>query len=135
MSTVPPPNRHAAASWVEKADEDIEAAELCLGAGLRLANVAAFHAQQAAEKLLKALIASTGSEPPRTHDLPELTERATASLSEVRALTDHIEGITSWAVVPRYPSQGDTPPPTVAEIGAMLLLIKQLRTFVTATAS
>ena len=48
------PNRHSANSWIAKADEDIDTVDLCLSAGGRLANVAAFHTQQAAEKLLKA---------------------------------------------------------------------------------
>ena len=43
------PSRHSANSWISKADEDIAAVELCLAAGERMANVAAFHAQQAAE--------------------------------------------------------------------------------------
>ena len=82
MSTAPPPNRHAALSWIAKADEDIDAVDLCLATGHRLANIAAFDAQQAAEKLLKALIASTGSEPPRTHDLAELTYQAPENRTE-----------------------------------------------------
>lgn len=49
-----PPNRHSATAWIAKADEDIDAASLCLGTGERMTNVAAFHTQQAAEKLLKA---------------------------------------------------------------------------------
>ncbi len=57
-----PRSRHSANSWISKADEDIEAAELCLTVGERMANVAAFHAQQAAEKLLKALISAAGIE-------------------------------------------------------------------------
>lgn len=52
-----PPSRHSANSWIGKADEDIDAADLCLVAGGRVSNVAAFHTQQAAEKLLKGLIA------------------------------------------------------------------------------
>ena len=132
---MPPPNRHPALSWIAKADEDIEAVELCLTAKDRLTNVAAFHAQQAAEKLLKVLIASTGGEPPRTHDLSELTERASASLPEVRVLAERIEGITSWAVLTRYPSLGDTPPPTAVEIEAMLHPIRQLRGFAAGKAS
>jgi HEPN domain-containing protein len=74
---VPKPlNRHSANSWIATADEDIDTVDLCLSAGWRLANIAAFHTQQAAEKLLKALIAMAGIEPPRVHDLAELTDLA-----------------------------------------------------------
>ncbi len=121
------PNRHSANSWIAKADEDIDTVDLCLSAGGRLANVAAFHTQQAAEKLLKALIAMAGIEPPRVHDLAELTDLAGKAKSDVRTLAEKIETITSWAVLTRYPSHGDTPPPTTGEIADALRLVKQLR--------
>ncbi len=121
------PNRHSANSWIAKADEDIDTVDLCPSAGGRLANVAAFHTQQAAEKLLKALIAMAGIEPPRVHDLAELTDLAGKAKSDVRTLAEKIETITSWAVLTRYPSHGDTPPPTTGEIADALRLVKQLR--------
>jgi HEPN domain-containing protein len=114
------PNRHSANSWIAKADEDIDTVDLCLSAGGRLANVAAFHTQQAAEKLLKALIAIAGIEPPRVHDLAELTDLAGEAKSDVRTLSENIETITSWAVLTHYPSHGDTPPPTTGEIADAL---------------
>jgi HEPN domain-containing protein len=114
------PNRHSANSWIAKADEDIDTVDLCLSAGGRLANVAAFHTQQAAEKLLKALIAIAGIEPPRVHDLAELTDLAGEAKSDVRTLAENIETITSWAVLTHYPSHGDTPPPTTGEIADAL---------------
>jgi len=117
------PNRHSANSWIAKADEDIDTVDLCPSAGGRLANVAAFHTQQAAEKLLKALIAMAGIEPPRVHDLAELTDLAGKAKSDVRTLAEKIETITSWAVLTRYPSHGDTPPPTTGEIADALRLV------------
>ncbi len=53
-----------------------------------------FHAQQAAEKLLKAAVRAGGGEPPMTHRLAELLDLLTdmgvhvpAELAEVRTLT------------------------------------------------
>ena len=86
----------------------------------------------APEKLLKALIASTGTEPPRVHDLAELAELATVDFPAAQVLTTQIEEITSWAVVTRYPSRGDTPLPTRHEIATMFPLITQLRAIVAA---
>jgi HEPN domain-containing protein len=100
-----------------------------------LANVAAFHSQQAAEKLLKALIAMAGIEPPRVHGLAELTDLAGKAKSDVRTLAEKIETITSRAVLTRYPSHGDTPPPTMGEIADSLRLAKQLRALATKAAS
>ena len=42
--------------WLERASEDIRAAEVLLAEG-GLANVVCFHAQQAAEKFLKGFLA------------------------------------------------------------------------------
>jgi HEPN domain-containing protein len=130
-----PPSRHSAAAWIAKADEDIEAADLCLGAGDRMANVAAFHAQQAAEKLLKALIATAGIEPPRVHDLMELNDLAVDAAPDIGRLSESIEAITPWAILTRYPTHGDTPPPTPVEVADALALVKQLRALVAKTAS
>src|SRR5260370_1085033 len=79
-----------------------------------MANVAAFHSQQAAEKLLKALISTSSIEPPRVHDLAELSDVATKARPDVQPLAEKIESITSWAVLTRYPSHGDTVPPAPA---------------------
>jgi HEPN domain-containing protein len=130
-----PPSRHSAGAWIAKADEDIDAAILCLGTGERMTNVAAFHTQQAAEKLLKALIAMAGIEPPRVHDLAELNDLAAGTAPGIGRLSDAIETITSWAVLTRYPARGDTPPPTSGEIGDVLSLVKQLRALVAQAAS
>jgi hypothetical protein len=45
----------------------------------------------------------------------------------VRTLAEKIETITSRVVLTRYPSHGDTPPPTMGEIADALRLVKQLR--------
>lgn len=95
-----------------------------------MANVAAFHTQQAAEKLLKALIAMAGIEPPRVHDLAELNDLVAGVAPDAGRLSESIETITSWAILTRYPTHGDTPPPTLAEVADALALVKQLRAFV-----
>ncbi len=124
------PSRHSAAAWIAKADEDIDAANLCLGTGDRMVNVAAFHTQQAAEKLLKALIAMAGIEPPRVHDLAELNDLVAGVAPDAGKLSESIETITSWAILTRYPTHGDTPPPTSVEVADLLSLVKQLRALV-----
>lgn len=95
-----------------------------------MVSVAAFHTQQAAEKLLKALLASAGIEPPRVHDLTELNDRVANVAPDAARLFESIETITSWAVLTRYPTYGDTPPPTRLEVADAFALVKRLRTFV-----
>lgn len=56
-------------AWLEKVDADLLAIENNLVAPRIPWSVVAFHAQQAAEKVLKAFLVSTGDTVPRTHDL------------------------------------------------------------------
>lgn len=59
--------------WLDKADEDLKVCEELLDKeGFR--NAVAFHAQQAAEKYLKALWEYFGIEVIKTHDLYFLRE-------------------------------------------------------------
>src|SRR5206468_3160933 len=62
-------------TWMQKVEEDLLAIESIL-AGSRIPwAVVAFHAQQAAEKSLKALLVSRGDTVPHTHDLEALIIR------------------------------------------------------------
>ncbi|MDO3377844.1 HEPN domain-containing protein [Geoalkalibacter halelectricus] len=61
----------AAREWLAKAREDFLAVER-LADDDGLSNVAAFHAQQCAEKSLKAVLEASGQKVPRTHDLIRL---------------------------------------------------------------
>lgn len=56
--------------WLRNASEDLRSAEILLKEGLY--NMTCFHAQQASEKLFKALIAVHHREIPRIHNLNRL---------------------------------------------------------------
>jgi HEPN domain-containing protein len=56
-------------AWVEKAEEDFALARAALRRKKPLVTGACFHAQQCAEKYIKALLVSKGAEFPKTHDL------------------------------------------------------------------
>jgi HEPN domain-containing protein len=49
-----------------------------------------FHAQQCAEKYLKALLLQAGSEPPKTHDLRLLLQRLPADLAILFRMEDMV---------------------------------------------
>ncbi len=93
--------------WLRYASEDVATARVTL-AGKRWA-AASFHAQQAAEKAIKALWVERKSlEPPRTHDLVRLAE-------EMGLPSDWLEEIDTLSrvyLLSRYPgaSAEDTPP-------------------------
>jgi HEPN domain-containing protein len=58
--------------WVEKAEQDLGAAQHLLAQRAPYPNVIAFHAQQAAEKLIQAYLTFHQAEFPKTHDLGRL---------------------------------------------------------------
>jgi HEPN domain-containing protein len=56
-------------AWVTRAEEDFALARAALRRKQPLASGACFHAQQCAEKYMKALLISKGADFPKTHDL------------------------------------------------------------------
>ncbi|MDT8442421.1 MAG: HEPN domain-containing protein [Desulfuromonadales bacterium] len=65
------------AEWVRAAELDLLAVERLLG-DFRLSAILAFHVQQVAEKLFKALLEEHDTEPPKTHSLLALYKRVIA---------------------------------------------------------
>ena len=61
-----------------------------------------FHAQQAAEKLLKAALFLAGAVPPRTHNLTQLMDLATDSGLQLPATCEALRWLTPYAVLYRY---------------------------------
>ncbi|MCP4452385.1 MAG: HEPN domain-containing protein [Planctomycetes bacterium] len=66
-----------------------------------------FHAQQAAEKALKALLVSLNLEFPRTHNIGTLLDLLHEAVS-VPSEVEEAASLTDYAVMTRYP--GDTEP-------------------------
>jgi len=107
------------------ADEDLRVAEVILPQAF--IGSACFHAQQAAEKALKAYLAWLSEEEiPKAHDLTQLStlivQRGGLEPPErgLRVLNQH-------AVAARYP---EVPPPTHAEAAAAVELAEELLAFV-----
>ncbi len=67
-----------ARDWLERADLDLRLAERALRIPPALAGGAAYHAQQAAEKALKAFLAAHNEPFPHTHNLTVLLPRCQA---------------------------------------------------------
>ena len=89
--------------WFIKAAEDLQIAVLAMTAKTPLIEPAAYHCQQAAEKLFKGLLVGKAIDVPRTHDL----ERLAALLVEpYQEFADDIQALailSPWSVVTRYP--------------------------------
>jgi len=86
--------------WLRKASSDVVA----MNATLRAAayDGACFHAQQAAEKYLKAYLTQREIAFPYTHNLAHLTELCASVDPVFQSLTALVAGLTPYAVRSRY---------------------------------
>jgi HEPN domain-containing protein len=91
----------AAAEWLRYAHGDLDAARVLLGADVP-PRTAAWHAQQAAEKAMKAVLVALGHDVPRTHDLLDLARRVAPTVPGLPS-TESLAELSVHAVQPRYP--------------------------------
>jgi len=92
--------------WVEKAEGDFATANRELRA--RKApnyDAACFHAQQCAEKYLKAFLQEEGIPYGKTHNLIGLLETFEVRDSSWEGLRPDLEALTVYAVIFRYPGE------------------------------
>lgn len=115
--------------WIAIAEQDLRVARLCLREGEMAP--AAYHCQQVAEKLVKALLTQVGEPFRRTHDLFELTAQARPYFPEfeqpLRILADY--GV--WAFLYRYPFPDQTRAVAAEDVAAALSLLEPFSTSVT----
>ncbi len=94
------------AEWIAKAEGDYEAAGLLLRARKHPNyDAACFHAQQCAEKYLKARLTEGGVAFPRTHSLTALLHLLVPSRPEWAELKPDAAQLTAYAVEFRYPGK------------------------------
>ena len=86
---------------LEKARRDLKAACSLLDEE-DILDIVCFHAQQAAEKALKALLLAHGVAYPYRHDLDELLELMPEAHDELLAMRDQITALTPFATAERY---------------------------------
>jgi HEPN domain-containing protein len=90
-------------AWIAKATEDWRVASILLAQPDPIHDAVAFHCQQAAEKLLKAVLVARAENPPRTHDLEALFDLVAPGREPSTELADALGYLTAFAVMPRYP--------------------------------
>jgi HEPN domain-containing protein len=89
--------------WIDKAEGDYRALS-ALGSQLDpVWDIICYHAQQTAEKYLKAWLHEQGVEFPRTHDLEVLTKLCLTSLQEIAVLLDDLRMLSIFGTEIRYP--------------------------------
>ena len=88
--------------WLRYAEADLNLARMPLPEGTMHEQLC-FHAQQAAEKALKAVLVSLGSDFPYTHDLRILTEIISRQIAISPSVARCAGLLTPYAVPFRYP--------------------------------
>ena len=89
--------------WLAKAGEDYDLVVSLLRRKRVPANTLAFHAQQAAEKYLKAVLQERGIRFARTHDLVALLSLLGADAGSLPLLADDLRRLSGYAVIARSP--------------------------------
>jgi HEPN domain-containing protein len=110
------------ADWLRYARSDLELASVTRPDEVLFEGLC-FHAQQAAEKALEAVLIANGIPPPKTHNIRTLLDL----LSQVMVAPQEIEdsaGLADYAVTSRYP--GDFEPVNEEEYKGALRLAKSV---------
>ncbi len=88
---------------------------------------AAYHCQQAAEKLLKGFLVRDNIDFRRTHDLDRLGHAVAGRFPAALPLVASMRPWTTWGVAYRYPGEAEPEPePSVEELYEALELISSL---------
>lgn len=95
-------SRELAALLLRKAAQDEYALEKLAADPGAPEEIIGFHAQQAIEKMLKAVLALAAIRYPRTHDLTELLDLVRKQGFEVPPQLEDVEALSSFAVGFRY---------------------------------
>ena len=119
-----------AAILIEAAEKDISALGGMFDVSIFADEIFGFHAQQAAEKLLKAWIAILGVEYPLTHNVEALLDILEQQGAAVQRFST-LEEFTPYAVRHRYASQAQSADPidrlaTVHLVDVLCLRVKDL---------
>ena len=120
--------RQEAARWIRVAAEDMRVARTCLRMEPPAVGVAAYHAQQAAEKLLKGLLVVAAIDFRMTHDLDWLASAVLPQYPDLRDALDVLRPLTSWGVAYRYPGPEPEPEPLPAsgDVARVIDLLSEL---------
>lgn len=102
-ASLPTPEQLEVASlFITKAASDLTAARALAADADQQDDVVGFHAQQAVEKSIKAVLALRGLEIPRTHDLVLLARLAEEDNDRIPAELEQAQSLSPWAVAMRY---------------------------------
>ena len=99
--------------WTRKAESDFRTAKHLYAGGADYIYGATFHAQQGAEKYLKAFLVWHQIEFPKTHDIEALLKLAQVADAKIPRVLGEATKLTPYGVEYRYP--GDYPEATLED--------------------
>ena len=94
------------AGWMRQARSDLAVAKMIDNEEIA-PEILAFHAQQAVEKSLKALLVQRQVEFPRTHIIGVLVNLCRESGYSINEVLEEAVTLSSYAVTTRYPGESD----------------------------
>ena len=94
-------NKELIRDWITKAGYDLKSASVLLNSEEELYGTVCFHAQQAAEKALKALLTARDIEFAKTHNLLFLSD--VLNDEQITEYNEALDRLTDHAVETRYP--------------------------------
>ena len=116
-------SEHLVTEWIRKGENDLKTARLVLGSEDGPFDTVCFHAQQLAEKSLKALLTNRGIRFSKTHSLQLLLDLiADSAFEEYREACIILSG---YAIEARYP--GDCADPERKEAEEAVRACHQIR--------
>jgi predicted nucleotidyltransferase/HEPN domain-containing protein len=112
--------------WLNQVQEGLDAAVSCIHGPRVVPSRAAFHVQQAAEKLAKAALAAHRIRPDKTHEIGDVAERLPDDFPLKPRLLE-LERFSGYAVAFRYPGGPSVPVPAASEIEQWIAGIETLK--------
>lgn len=115
--------------WMKKGDNDLLNAETVIRIDNPPTDTICFHAQQCAEKYLKAYLLSKGEEIIKTHNLRFLIEKCLIYSGDFETLRKEAIILTAYSVETRYP--GDLIEYSIKEAKEAIEMAKKIKQFIT----
>lgn len=112
--------------WIDKANEDLAVAQVLMNAKPRFLNAIGFHAQQAAEKYVKAFLVWKQIDFPKTHNIAALLTLICPSNEGLSESLHSTIILSRYCVEVRYPA--DLPELSLNDANTALELAKTTQT-------
>jgi len=90
--------------WIKRAEDDWKTIQVLRQLPEPLWEIAGFHAQQAAEKYMKAFLIHHGWKLKKTHDLTDLLSDCVSYDSGLSSLSAECQQLTPFVLAGRYPA-------------------------------